>query len=227
MWLFGFLAWRGRLGTERSLNCRFPSVEAAVARLAPRPWLMIHGERDTYIGPEIAQDLFDHGEDPKELWLVPNAKHNRCRETAPDAYAAKVLGFLERYAPRRPLCRAGGDRFEAQRADERLRSSAGPLGARERSGDTHLGLTRRVGATAGHDQDAHADDRCACRQASAAVGAGVSGSDPDRRRHPARPALAPAGAARRQPVRARSFLWRDPHAGRFSQARADRRLRPA
>jgi hypothetical protein len=35
--------------------------------------------------------------------VVPNAKHNRCRETAPDAYAAKVLGFLERYAPRRPL----------------------------------------------------------------------------------------------------------------------------
>jgi pimeloyl-ACP methyl ester carboxylesterase len=103
MWLFGFLAWRGRLGTERSLNCRFPSVEAAVARLAPRPWLMIHGERDTYIGPEIARNLFDQGDDPQELWLVPNAKHNRCRETAPDDYAEKVLSFLERYAPRRPL----------------------------------------------------------------------------------------------------------------------------
>ena len=103
MWLFGFLAWRGRRGTEQSLRCHFPSVEAAVARLAPRPWLMIHGERDTYIGPEIAQNLFDHGQAPRELWLVPNAKHNRCRETAPDAYAAKVLGFLERYAPRRPL----------------------------------------------------------------------------------------------------------------------------
>jgi len=103
MWLFGFLAWRGRRGTERSLNCRFPGVESAVARLAPRPWLMIHGQRDTYIGPEIARDLFDHGQDPKELWLVPNAKHNRCRETAPDAYAAKLECFLERFAPRRPL----------------------------------------------------------------------------------------------------------------------------
>lgn len=103
MWLFGFLAWRGRRGTERSLNCRFPGVESAVSRLAPRPWLMIHGQRDTYIGSEIARDLFEHGEDPKELWLVPNAKHNRCRETAPDAYAAKLVGFLERYAPRRPF----------------------------------------------------------------------------------------------------------------------------
>jgi uncharacterized protein len=103
MWLFGFLAWRGRLGTERSLNCRFPSVEAAVGRLGPRPWLMIHGGRDTYIGPEIARSLFDRGEEPKELWLVPNAKHNRCRETAPETYAVRVLSFLERYAPRRPV----------------------------------------------------------------------------------------------------------------------------
>jgi uncharacterized protein len=103
MWLFGFLAWRGRRGTEVALNCRFPGVESAVARLAPRPWLMIHGERDTYIGPQIARSLFNHGQEPKELWLVPSAKHNRCRETAPEAYANKLVGFLERYAPRRPV----------------------------------------------------------------------------------------------------------------------------
>ena len=59
-----------------------PSRDRAVAELpvprrrvgggaaAPRPWLMIHGQRDTYIGPEIARHLFDHGQDPKELWLV-------------------------------------------------------------------------------------------------------------------------------------------------------------
>jgi uncharacterized protein len=103
MWLFGFLARTARLHTERSLNCRFPSVEAAVSRLTPRPWLMIHGQRDTYIGPEIAQELFDRGAEPKELWLVPDAKHNRCRETAPDAYATRLHDYLQRFAPRRPV----------------------------------------------------------------------------------------------------------------------------
>jgi len=101
-WLFSVLAWTGRHATERALNCRFPSVEAAVARLAPRPWLMIHGQRDTYIGPQIAQTLFDYGKDPKELWLVPDAKHNRCRETDPESYATRLLSFLERFGPRRP-----------------------------------------------------------------------------------------------------------------------------
>jgi uncharacterized protein len=103
IWLFNFLAWTGQRWTERALRCRFPSLEAAVGRLSPRPWLMIHGQRDTYIGPEIARALFDHANSPKEFWLVPKAKHNRCRETEPDTYVERLLRFIEQFAPRRPL----------------------------------------------------------------------------------------------------------------------------
>ncbi len=103
IWVFKFLAWTARVRSERRLNCRFPDVERAVARLAPRPWLMIHGEKDAYIGPAIAQALFAEANDPKELWVVPRAKHNRCREMAPEAYAERVSGFLRRFAPRREL----------------------------------------------------------------------------------------------------------------------------
>ncbi len=58
IWVFRFVGWMGRLRSKRRLNCRFPDVEHAVARLAPRPWLMIHGAKDAYIGPEIAERLF-------------------------------------------------------------------------------------------------------------------------------------------------------------------------
>jgi pimeloyl-ACP methyl ester carboxylesterase len=102
-WLYVLLAWFGRRRAERRLNCRFPAVERAVARLAPRPWLMIHGQRDTYVSPEVVRGLFRCGNGPKELWLVPDAKHNRCRECAPEAYAARLLDFIDRYAPRRPV----------------------------------------------------------------------------------------------------------------------------
>ncbi len=101
-WLFGLLARTGRWLTERRLNCKFPSVEAAASRLSPRPWFMIHGGSDSYISPEIAQGLFDRGKQYKELWLVSDAKHNRCRETDPAGYATRVVRFLERFAPRRP-----------------------------------------------------------------------------------------------------------------------------
>jgi hypothetical protein len=64
---------------------------------------MIHGERDTYIGPAIALSLFGHARNPKEMWLVPEAKHNRCRECQPEEYADRLAGFLQRHAPRRPI----------------------------------------------------------------------------------------------------------------------------
>jgi pimeloyl-ACP methyl ester carboxylesterase len=102
-WLYAFLGWLSRRISERRLNCKFLNVEAAVAKLAPRPWLMIHGERDAYIPPEIARRLFDYGDGPKHLWIVPEAKHNKCRDRDPEAYDARLADFLVRYAPRRLL----------------------------------------------------------------------------------------------------------------------------
>jgi pimeloyl-ACP methyl ester carboxylesterase len=105
-WLYLFLAWSGQRRAGRRRNCRFPDVERAVARLAPRPWLMIHGQRDAYVGPEVARGLFAAGNGPKELWEVPEAKHNRCRERDPEAYSARLLEFIRRFAPRPPVLAA-------------------------------------------------------------------------------------------------------------------------
>lgn len=103
LWLYRTLAIAGRHRSERRRGCRFPEVEKAVARLAPRPWLMIHGQRDTYISPAVVEEMFGRGNGPKEMWLVPDAKHNRCREREPEAYSARLLDFIDRYAPRRPI----------------------------------------------------------------------------------------------------------------------------
>jgi len=102
-WVFHFLATSGRLRSEKRLRCRFPSLEAAVPRIAPRPWLMIHGGKDAYIGPGIAETLFGMARSPKEKWIVPGAKHNRCREVQPEAYRERLGAFLGKYAPRRPI----------------------------------------------------------------------------------------------------------------------------
>lgn len=99
--LFTFLAWTGRTRTQLRTGCRYEDVERAVARLAPRPWLAIHGQKDAYIGISIAQKFFGHAREPKELWIVPLAKHNRCREKEPVAYSNRLIQFFDRYAPRR------------------------------------------------------------------------------------------------------------------------------
>jgi pimeloyl-ACP methyl ester carboxylesterase len=100
MCTFRFVGWAGRVRAEKRLGCKFPDVENAVARLAPRPWLMIHGAKDAYIGPDIARALFEEADEPKELWIVPGAKHNRCREMEPEAYLERVADFFLRFAPR-------------------------------------------------------------------------------------------------------------------------------
>jgi uncharacterized protein len=100
---FRYVAWSGLVRSERRLNCRFPSVERAVKRLAPRAWLMIHGEKDAYIGTDIARTLFALASKPKELWIVPKAKHNRCRQVEPVEYNERVTAFFRKYAPRRPI----------------------------------------------------------------------------------------------------------------------------
>jgi pimeloyl-ACP methyl ester carboxylesterase len=98
--VFAFAGWAGRARSGWRLGRAFPDVESAVARLAPRPWLAIHGEKDAYIGAEIIQDLFNRADEPKELWIVPGAKHNRCREVSPEHYRGRIESFMVRFAPR-------------------------------------------------------------------------------------------------------------------------------
>ncbi|WP_435006009.1 alpha/beta hydrolase [Tundrisphaera lichenicola] len=100
VWIFEFLGWSARLRTQMKLHCRYSDVERAVARLAPRPWLAIHGQKDGYIGVDIAKALFERAGDPKELWIVAGAKHNRCREKDPATYLDRVSAFVRKSAPR-------------------------------------------------------------------------------------------------------------------------------
>lgn len=112
--LVAIAGWAARRRSEKRLGCRFPEVERAVARLAPRPWLMIHGEKDAYIGPDIALALFERAGEPKACWIVPGAKHNRCRECEPDQYRKRIIGFIAQYGPRRPVIAAAESRPEPE-----------------------------------------------------------------------------------------------------------------
>ena len=81
----------------RNRGVTYPSVEKAAARLH-RPLLMIHGEGDTYIKPEMARAIFTRAAGaPKKLWLVPQAKHNQALHVAGDDYARQVVRFFDRH----------------------------------------------------------------------------------------------------------------------------------
>jgi fermentation-respiration switch protein FrsA (DUF1100 family) len=96
-WYYGMIGLAGLRVIGRERHCTFPHLEGVLPALAPRPFLMIHGEKDTYIRFEMARALFDRSREPKEFWLVPGAKHNQALQLAGDEYRQRVLEFFERH----------------------------------------------------------------------------------------------------------------------------------
>ncbi|WP_233578524.1 alpha/beta hydrolase [Tautonia sociabilis] len=98
--MFAFVGWVGRLRSQWRLKRVFPDIERAASRLSPRPLFMVHGQKDAYINQDIARALFDSARPPKSFWLVPGAKHNRCRELCPEEYRDRITAFFRQAAPR-------------------------------------------------------------------------------------------------------------------------------
>jgi pimeloyl-ACP methyl ester carboxylesterase len=96
-WYYGLLARAGLRLIRKENGCRFPQLERALPKLAPRPLLMIHGGADTYIKPEMARVLYRLARQPKELWVVEEARHNQAFHVANGEYQRRVLDFFRHH----------------------------------------------------------------------------------------------------------------------------------
>jgi uncharacterized protein len=97
MWYYGLVGKVGLNRISKERHCRFPHLERAMPKLAPRPLFMIHGGGDTYIKPEMAEKLFDYAGQPKEFWMVDGAKHNQALHLVRDEYQRRVVAFFNRH----------------------------------------------------------------------------------------------------------------------------------
>ncbi|PIR15386.1 MAG: hypothetical protein COV48_14640 [Elusimicrobia bacterium CG11_big_fil_rev_8_21_14_0_20_64_6] len=74
---------------------RFNPIEAA-PKISPRPLFVIGGEFDRLMMPVDVKQVFDAAREPKQLWMVPEAWHAKCREAAGMEYDTRVIGFFSR-----------------------------------------------------------------------------------------------------------------------------------
>jgi pimeloyl-ACP methyl ester carboxylesterase len=51
-----------------------PPYEAAPL-ISPTPFLVVHGDQDTYFPVQHAHQLYDAARDPKDLWIIPGLGH--------------------------------------------------------------------------------------------------------------------------------------------------------
>jgi len=69
-----------------------------IARIAPRPLLLIHSADDGNATTPLAgaQRLYAAAGEPKELWIAPSGGHVGAINSYPDEYRARVLAFLDK-----------------------------------------------------------------------------------------------------------------------------------
>lgn len=61
------------------------------------PMLFIHGDADTYVPTWMVYTLYEAKPEPKELWIVPGAKHAMSYKDYPQEYTERVKNFVEKY----------------------------------------------------------------------------------------------------------------------------------
>jgi uncharacterized protein len=76
-------------------RCCDISPEKEIARIAPRPLLLIQDRDDVLCPPSETKALLAGAGEPKELWTVPNAGHIMAEVAAPDEFAKRVGEFFE------------------------------------------------------------------------------------------------------------------------------------
>lgn len=74
---------------------RFNPIDSA-SKISPRPLLVIGGECDRLMTPEDVKAIFNAAREPKQLWMVPKARHAQCREVAGPEYDARIIEFFAR-----------------------------------------------------------------------------------------------------------------------------------
>ncbi len=79
--------------------------ESAVAHIAPRPLLLIHGGQDPQVPPDQARRLKDRAGPTAELWMIDGARHAEGARLAPcytepsphrRAFLARVVSFMNK-----------------------------------------------------------------------------------------------------------------------------------
>ena len=93
------LAWLVLTITSLRVGANLLDYEPArwVGRIAPRPILFIHGERDPYLPPADFDALVAAANEPKQVWRVPEAGHRTVDQVYPEEYQRRVVVFFEQH----------------------------------------------------------------------------------------------------------------------------------
>ncbi len=110
--------------SQRRRRCRYAMLERVLPQLANKPAFVIAGQRDTYVLPEVSQEIARLIGQPDALWLVAKAKHNLSRSVDPDEYDRRLVAFFSQLdQPAEPVTEMPADTPDVTSNQARRRKS--------------------------------------------------------------------------------------------------------
>ncbi len=84
------------------LDCSLSEADPIhwVDKIAPRALFIIHGALDPFVTVEEARELYAAADEPKEIWIVPEAGHRQADRRHPEEYRHRVLAFFDQWLAR-------------------------------------------------------------------------------------------------------------------------------
>ncbi|MCA9067568.1 MAG: alpha/beta hydrolase [Planctomycetaceae bacterium] len=83
-----------RLISQARRRCRYVRLEREMSRLKRKPVLLIQGARDTYVPKQTSKQLTRYLGKTGTSWVVPDANHNKARESAGEEYDHRMVDFF-------------------------------------------------------------------------------------------------------------------------------------
>jgi fermentation-respiration switch protein FrsA (DUF1100 family) len=69
---------------------------STIDRIAPRPILLLYGDRDPYVPNAEIDQLVNRAQEPKEIWRVAGAAHRNLQVLRPEEYRIRLVQFFDR-----------------------------------------------------------------------------------------------------------------------------------
>ena len=76
---------------------------ANVAKISPRPLLIMHGTADRVVPPAAAKRLYEQACEPKELWMIDAVEHYEALQEMTDEVYPILLNFFDRCVNSNPV----------------------------------------------------------------------------------------------------------------------------
>lgn len=85
--------WVWELLFQRRLNMKAPpAVVEVIGEISPRPVFLISAGG---VERHVTESYFDHAQEPKTLWVIPEADHGQTWGKRPDEYPKRFLAFFD------------------------------------------------------------------------------------------------------------------------------------